>query len=101
VTLMTTFFLAFRLEDGTLAGSVISLDDAVRNLATFCGIAVPEALAAVTTVPARLLGLDRERGVLRPGAVADITLLTQDGRAALTIAAGRIVHDATEAIRWA
>jgi N-acetylglucosamine-6-phosphate deacetylase len=90
-----------RLEDGTLAGSVISLDDGLRNLASFCGIGVAAALPAVTTVPARLLGLAGERGVLEPGAVADVTLLTPDGRVVLTIAAGRIAHDATEEARWA
>jgi N-acetylglucosamine-6-phosphate deacetylase len=88
------------LEDGTLAGSVISLDDGLRNLAAFCGIEVAEALPAVTSVPARLLGLEVERGTLQPGALADITLLTPDGQVALTITAGRIAHHATEAARW-
>ena len=46
-----------RLADGRLAGSVLSMDRAVRNLARFTGCSEPEARAAATTVPARLLGL--------------------------------------------
>ena len=46
-----------RLPNGVLAGSVIGLDEAIRNLATFAGIDAAEAERAATTVPARLLGL--------------------------------------------
>jgi N-acetylglucosamine-6-phosphate deacetylase len=49
---------ACRLPDGTLAGSVLGLDRAVRNLADFTGCSMEEARLAATTVPARLLGLD-------------------------------------------
>jgi len=45
-----------RLPDGTLAGSVIGLEEGVRNLARFTGCSMDEALRAVTTVPERLLG---------------------------------------------
>lgn len=44
-----------RLPDGTLAGSVIGLDEGVRNLAAFAGCSVEEARLAVTAVPERLL----------------------------------------------
>jgi N-acetylglucosamine-6-phosphate deacetylase len=47
-----------RLPSGGLAGSVLSMDQAVRNLATFTGCSEHDAHAAATTVPARLLGLD-------------------------------------------
>jgi len=46
-----------RLPDGTLAGSVLPLDRAVRNLAVFAGIEPDEARRAATEVPAPLLGL--------------------------------------------
>jgi N-acetylglucosamine-6-phosphate deacetylase len=46
-----------RLPGGGLAGSVISLDAAVRNLAAFAGVSLADAALAVTTVPARLLGM--------------------------------------------
>ena len=63
-----------RLPDGTLAGRSAGLDHVVR---TFAGIAGRDAaLAAVTEIPARLLGLDDGRGTLRVGGRADIVLLT-------------------------
>ena len=46
-----------RLPDGGLAGSVLAMDRAVRNLAAFAGISEAEAVLAATVVPARLLGL--------------------------------------------
>jgi N-acetylglucosamine-6-phosphate deacetylase len=46
-----------RLADGRLAGSVLSMDEAVRNLASFSGIDVADAMAAATIVPATLLGV--------------------------------------------
>ena len=49
--------LSARLPGGGLAGSVIPLDQAVRNLAQFAGIPLAEAALAATAVPARLLGL--------------------------------------------
>jgi N-acetylglucosamine-6-phosphate deacetylase len=47
-----------RLPDGTLAGSLLGLDVAVRNLAEFTGCSIEDARLAATVVPARLLGLD-------------------------------------------
>jgi N-acetylglucosamine-6-phosphate deacetylase len=90
-----------RLEDGTLAGSVLSLDAAVRNLATYCDGDVASAVAAVTTVPARVLGAASDRGALRTGMIADVTLLTPDLEVVLTVAAGQVIHDATAGARWA
>jgi N-acetylglucosamine-6-phosphate deacetylase len=51
-----------RLADGRLAGSVLSLDQGVRNLAAFAGISEADARGAATTVPARLLSLDQALG---------------------------------------
>jgi N-acetylglucosamine-6-phosphate deacetylase len=84
-----------RLDDGTLAGSALGLDQAVRNLVAFSGCALHEAVATVTTTPARLLGL-QTKGSIRPGGDADLTLLTPDLEVAATLIAGRLVHDARE-----
>jgi N-acetylglucosamine-6-phosphate deacetylase len=88
-----------RLEDGVLAGSLLTLDAAVRNLVAFAGCPVEDAVAAVTRVPARLLGLDAS---IRAGSKAELTLLTPDLRAVGTIVGGRVVFTAEgEASRWA
>jgi N-acetylglucosamine-6-phosphate deacetylase len=61
------------LEDGTLAGSVLTMIDAVRNLHAL-GVPFERAVGAATEVPARLLGRD-DIGVLEPGGPADIVVL--------------------------
>jgi N-acetylglucosamine-6-phosphate deacetylase len=70
----------WRRADGTLVGSQLGLDAAVRNARRFAGIDLAEAVAACTLRPARLLGVESERGTLRPGARADLALLDRDGR---------------------
>jgi N-acetylglucosamine-6-phosphate deacetylase len=72
--------VAFRLPDGRLAGSSLTLDRAVRNLQTFAGASLREAVAACTLRPARLLGIESERGTLRRGARGDLVLLDGGGR---------------------
>ena len=81
-----------RLADGTLAGSILSLDQAVRNLIDITGCALADALATVTTTPAKAIGLARERGRIAPGYVADMVLLSRDLRVRATIAEGQVVY---------
>jgi N-acetylglucosamine-6-phosphate deacetylase len=62
-----------RLADGTLAGSTLTLDQALRNLVGL-GLSVAEASARCSGHAARYLGLD-DRGQLRAGAMADLVQL--------------------------
>jgi N-acetylglucosamine-6-phosphate deacetylase len=78
-----------KLEDGTLAGSLISLGQAVRNLIEFSGCSLEEALPSITQVPARLLGLNSSLGNLVVGAKADLVLLNQDVHVAAVWLNGR------------
>jgi N-acetylglucosamine-6-phosphate deacetylase len=75
-----------RLADGTLAGSVLTLDQAVRNFIQM-GTGLEEAVAAVTTVPARLLGR-ADLGSSRPGSRADLVVLDEAGEVVRTVIAG-------------
>jgi N-acetylglucosamine-6-phosphate deacetylase len=77
-----------RLSDGRLAGSILNLDLALRNLVASTGCAPAEALGTVTAVPAQALRLT-DRGCLRPGQIADCVLLTPDLHVAATIIAGQ------------
>jgi len=63
-----------RGADGKLAGSTLSLDRALRNIVSL-GVPLSDALAMLTVNPARLLGLATRKGVLAPGADADLVLL--------------------------
>ena len=79
-----------RLADGTLAGSVLTMDAAVRNLVTL-GASEVQALLAATRAPARLLarpGL----GVLAPGAPADIVVLDDGLEVRATLVDGHELH---------
>jgi N-acetylglucosamine-6-phosphate deacetylase len=65
---------AARLPDGRLAGSVISMLDAVRIMVEQAGASVGEAALMAATNPARVLGLG-ERGRIEAGAIADLLVL--------------------------
>jgi N-acetylglucosamine-6-phosphate deacetylase len=82
-----------RTVDGVLAGSALALDQAMRNLVAFTGCTLIEALPTVTSTPADLLGLT-DRGRLRPGLRADLTIVDPDGNLVATIVGGRLAHDA-------
>lgn len=60
-------------EDGVLAGTVLTMIDAVRNLHAL-GISFEDAIGAATTVPARIVGRP-DLGTLEPGGAADIVVL--------------------------
>jgi N-acetylglucosamine-6-phosphate deacetylase len=81
-----------RLADGTLAGSTLALDRAVRNLVSFAGVPLSDAVRAATATPAAALGL-ADRGVVAPGAVGDLVLLTPSGELVATVVAGRVAYD--------
>jgi N-acetylglucosamine-6-phosphate deacetylase len=62
-----------RLRDGTLAGSVLTLDQAVRNVVSI-GVGLERAVEMASTIPAELLGLD-DRGAIAPGKRADLVTI--------------------------
>ncbi|MGH2428528.1 MAG: N-acetylglucosamine-6-phosphate deacetylase [Candidatus Limnocylindria bacterium] len=88
------------LEDGTLAGAVAGLDAGLRQLVAATGCTAAQAIATVTSVPARLLGLGGGRGTIRAGGRADLALLTDELEVAATLVGGRVAH-AMEPDRWA
>jgi N-acetylglucosamine-6-phosphate deacetylase len=81
-----------RLADGTLAGSMIPLDQCLRNLISYAGISLLKALPTVTSTPADLMGISNERGQLKPGMAADMVLLTRDLQVHTTIVNGHVVY---------
>jgi N-acetylglucosamine-6-phosphate deacetylase len=64
---------AVRLTDGTLAGSTLTMDQALRNLVGL-GLSLVEASARLSTHAARYLG-ESEHGIIVPGAFANLVLL--------------------------
>ena len=82
-----------RLDDGTLAGATVTMDEAIRRAAGFLGVGVEAVIPMATRTPARVLGLDR-LGEIAPGAEADLVLLGADGVVAETLVAGETVYRA-------
>ncbi|HSS12144.1 MAG TPA: N-acetylglucosamine-6-phosphate deacetylase [Acidimicrobiales bacterium] len=78
-----------RTPSGRLAGSVVSMDEAVRNLVSFAGCTPADAIACASTTPARLIGAS-SKGKVAPGYDADLVLLTPELHVAATIIGGAV-----------
>lgn len=79
-----------RLDDGTLAGSVLTMDAAVRNIVDI-GIDLPVAIAAASTIPAAAVRR-HDLGSLRLGAPGDVVLLDDDLGVTRTMVGGETVY---------
>ena len=74
-----------RVQNGTarvrdsdaLAGSTLTMADAVRNAVQYAGLPIEDAIRMATDVPARAIGLADSAGSIRPGADADLVLLDE------------------------
>jgi len=81
-----------RLENGILAGSILSLDVALRNLISMASCSLEDALPTITSTPAELLGLDDHIGKIAAGYQADLTFLSLDLEVVMTMVKGEIVY---------
>jgi N-acetylglucosamine-6-phosphate deacetylase len=84
------------LADGTLAGSVLLMDEAIRNLVDWTTISAGQAIRMATEIPAALIGRD-DIGCLRPGAFADLTVLDRNLNVLRTIVDGLTVYSRSAA----
>jgi N-acetylglucosamine-6-phosphate deacetylase len=82
---------AVRLADGTLAGSVLTMDAALRNVIHSCGLTLAQAWPLTSRNAARSLGLDAHTA-LAAGKAADLVVLDAALNVALTIVGGRVTH---------
>lgn len=81
-----------RLVDGTLAGSIISLDAALRYFMQVTRCSLTQASPTITSTPARLLGLSDHLGQIASGYQADLVLLTPDLTVQKTLVKGQVVY---------
>lgn len=77
---------------GRLAGSVLTLDRAIRNVMSFAGWKLQQAVRLATLNPAQRLGITDKRGLLAPGRRADLVVLTHEGQVAHTIIGGEMTN---------
>lgn len=81
-----------KLKNGTLAGSVLTMDKAVKNLVTKVGISLLNAVQMASYNPAKCLGIDDKKGSLELYKDADIVILNKNLEAELTMVAGKVVY---------
>jgi N-acetylglucosamine-6-phosphate deacetylase len=80
---------------GRLAGSVLTLDQAVQNVTRFTSLPLPQVLRMATLNPAVLLGIFPQRGTLMPGSIADVVVLTPAGEVMQVFLARDLAYSGT------
>ncbi|MBI3087999.1 MAG: N-acetylglucosamine-6-phosphate deacetylase [Candidatus Omnitrophica bacterium] len=85
---------AYYLQGGMLAGSNLTMIDAVRNAVAFGGVSVAEAVRMASLNPARLIGEGDRAGSLQIGKRADLVVFDDRFRVALTLVAGKPAYRA-------
>jgi N-acetylglucosamine-6-phosphate deacetylase len=83
---------AVRLKDGTLAGSVLTMADAVRNMVRLVGVPLHAAVAMASLHPARKHRLEGRKGSIAAGKDADLALLDKNLLVTETIVEGETVY---------
>ena len=83
---------AVRLADGTLAGSALTLDRAVRNMVALAGVDWSDAIRMATLSPATIAGVDDRKGRIAPGMDADVLALDDQGVVQRAWTRGRLAY---------
>lgn len=84
-----------RDEKGTLCGSALTQDRAVKRFMDLAGASLSEAVRCASLNPARVVGLDDQFGSIAVGKRADLALLDDDLTPVLSVVDGKTVYDAT------
>lgn len=79
-----------RLEDGTLAGSILTLNKALSNMIDKTNLKINEAVNLISINPAKSIGIDCKKGSIEIGKDADITIFDKDFNIFNTIVDGNI-----------
>lgn len=82
---------AARLSDGTLAGSTLTIDRAIRNIVKNTTLNIAEAVYMATAVPAKIIKTGNEKGHIKPGYDADITIFDDDINIKHVIVGGKVL----------
>ena len=84
------------LDDGTIAGSVLTMNRAVGNMVSTGLVPLEDALKMASLVPAKILGIQHHKGTLTPGSDADIVIMDRDFDVKLTMVEGEVVFRAED-----
>ncbi|BDG46671.1 N-acetylglucosamine-6-phosphate deacetylase [Parageobacillus sp. KH3-4] len=80
------------LRDGTLAGSILKLGDAVKNAMSFTGCALEDVIRMASWNPAKQLGVLDRKGSIRAGKDADLVVLDEQHHVVMTICRGKLAY---------
>jgi N-acetylglucosamine-6-phosphate deacetylase len=83
---------AARLENGTLAGSTLKLNEGVYNFMNTLGLSLEEAVDCATINPARVLHVDDRKGSIEVGKDADLIVVDENMNVYMTICRGEVVY---------
>ncbi|MFH1778169.1 MAG: N-acetylglucosamine-6-phosphate deacetylase [Candidatus Omnitrophota bacterium] len=81
----------FQLKTGRLAGSTLTMIEAVKNVVKLTGLTLVDAVKLASTNPARVLGIDKQKGSIGVGKDADLVIFDKYFRVWMTVVEGRIV----------
>lgn len=81
-----------RLPNGVLAGSVLQMNRAVKNVMNFLSLPLEEVVKYATINPARNLGVDKELGSIKVGKRADLVVVDEELNVYMTIRNGKIIY---------
>ncbi|HEX4013810.1 MAG TPA: amidohydrolase family protein [Candidatus Cybelea sp.] len=85
-----------RSADGTIAGSALRMDEALRNYMSYAQIPFAAAIVAATHAPARLIRHEAEMGRIARGLRADLSFWDKEYRVIATMVGGRFVYSTIE-----
>jgi N-acetylglucosamine-6-phosphate deacetylase len=85
-----------RSADGTIAGSALRMDEALRNYMSYAQIPFAQAIVAATHAPARMIRHETEMGRIARGLRADLSFWDKEYRVVATMVGGRFVYSTIE-----
>ncbi|MGE5431400.1 MAG: N-acetylglucosamine-6-phosphate deacetylase [Syntrophomonadaceae bacterium] len=83
------------LDNGTIAGSSLTLNKAVKNMIQYAGAKITEALRMASLNGAKVLNIENQKGILAAGKDADLVVLDEDFEVEMTILQGKISYQKT------
>ena len=84
-------------SDSTIAGSMLTMNKAVKIASELVGVPLDKAIAMATANPAFAAGIDHYKGSLEPGKDADIVICDHEFNVRTVIIRGRVVHETPKA----
>lgn len=83
---------AARLPNGTLAGSTLKMNEALKNISSVLNLSIPEAVDLATINPARVLYIDKEKGSIALTKDADFAVIDKDFNVYMTVREGKVIY---------